>query len=110
MRDKIRNQLKAFRLPGRCAFDKVPEHLHDGMVAYFVDGITPGGFFTAVLCNDLCGAFERGDTHSLNYIRALITYMYQYPPSTCWGSVARMVAWQTVREDSPLTEADWTIL
>ena|SRR5688572_19278118 len=110
MRDKIRNQLRAFRLPGRCAFNKVPEHLHDGIVAYLVDGITPGGFFTAVICNDLRGAFERGDTLSLNHMRAIMAYMYSCPPSVCWGSVERMVAWQRVRECTPLTEADWTIL
>lgn len=110
MRDKIREQLRAFRLQGRSTYNKVPDHLHDGIVAYIVDGIIPGGFFTAVVCNDLRGAFERADQISINYMKAILTYMYCYAPSTCWGSVERMVKWVRLRQGNPLTAADWLIV
>jgi len=34
----------------------IPDHLRDGLVRYFSDGILPGGFLQAVLCNDLAQA------------------------------------------------------
>lgn len=106
MRDKFRKQIRAFAFRGV----KIPEGLHEGIVAYIVDGITPGGFFTAILCNDLRGAFQRADVESLKAIHALIVYMLNNAPSTCWGSVERMVAWQRERQGNPLKEADWLIL
>jgi hypothetical protein len=106
MRDKFRKQIRAFQFRGA----KIPEALHEGIVAYIVDGITPGGFFTAIVCNDLRGAFQRADVESVKAIHALLVYMLNEAPSTCWGSVERMVTWQRERQCKPLTEADWLIV
>lgn len=109
MRGYFKAKLKSFSLPGRNAHGKVPEHLHEGICAYIVDGVTPGGFFNAVVCNDLRGAFERGDLRSVHCLQAIITFMHTQAPASCWGSVERMVTWQRERQGKPLTQADWLI-
>lgn len=40
-------------LLGAIATSEMPMHLRDGLVRYFNDGILPGSFLQAVLCNDL---------------------------------------------------------
>lgn len=111
MHEQFRQKLRTFSLPGRNAHAKIPEYLHEGIVAYICGGITPGGFFTAVVCNDLRGAFQRADHRSHAAIPAIVQFMSQHAPAACWGSTERMVSWQRERSvRGPLTAADWTII
>ena len=41
--------------------DLIPDHMHGAVIRYVEDGIEPGGFLEAVLCNDLKGAVMRAD-------------------------------------------------
>ena len=61
---------------------------------YFRNGTVLGGFLTAVLTNDLRGACERADSENLRNLPAFVAYLYNNAPSDCWGSKAKVEAWQ----------------
>ena len=72
----------------------VPDRLVDGLALYIVEGIRPGHFLTAVLENDLTEAISRGDDDSRAGLVALVTFLYNYAPASCWGSPARVEGWE----------------
>jgi hypothetical protein len=73
----------------------VPHHLRAGLVRYFSDGILPGGFLQAVLCNDLLLAVGRGDPESLDGLVRLVRLLTEHAPWRAWGSKAKVLAWTT---------------
>jgi len=73
----------------------IPHHLRGGLVRYFADGILPGGFMQAVLCNDLTEAVVRGAPGSLFALPALIEFLRWTAPERAWGSRERVLAWTT---------------
>lgn len=70
----------------------VPEHLIDGLALYIARGIRPGGFLEAVISND-SGAFSRVDVNSRHGLFALVSFLYNSAPSTCWGSPLKFQQW-----------------
>lgn len=73
----------------------VPEHLRSGLVRYFADGILPGSFLAAVLCNDLTKAVVRADPFSLHGLEALVTFLIDHAPADAWGSYEAVLGWTT---------------
>jgi hypothetical protein len=73
----------------------VPEHLREGLIRYLADGILPGGFLQAVLCNNLREAIVRGDPFALAGLPALVEYLRGEFPLIAWGSKERVLAWTT---------------
>ena len=73
----------------------VPEHLGGGLVRYFRDGILPGGFLQAVLCNDLRQATRRGDPWALRRLADLVDVLVEVAPAAAWGSRDAVLAWTT---------------
>jgi hypothetical protein len=73
----------------------VPHHLRAGLVRYFSDGILPGGFTQAVLCNDLKQAVGRADPYSTAGLATLVTFLMEHVPARAWGSKAKVLAWTT---------------
>lgn len=73
----------------------VPEYLRGGLVRYLSDGILPGSFLQAVLCNDLTQACVRADPFALAGLAALAEFLIHYAPVIAWGSRARVLAWTT---------------
>ncbi len=71
----------------------------DGIRNYITHGIEPGGFLTAVICNDLCGAVGRADSRNLPNLPAFVGYFYNEAPSPCWGSPAKMDAWLAAKAE-----------
>jgi hypothetical protein len=72
----------------------VPEHLRGGLIRYFVDGLLPGGFLQAVLCNDLTQAFTRAaDVETTFYLPTLVECLLAHAPSAAWGSRDAVRAW-----------------
>ena len=92
--DATREHLVA-ELVGALRDSGIPDHLRDGLVRYFADGILPGGFLQAVLCNNLHEAIGRGDPGSLFALPALVEFLRWRTPAEAWGSVARVRAWTT---------------
>jgi hypothetical protein len=93
--DEQRDELVT-KIVGAIATSHVPEHLREGLVRYFADGILPGGFLQAVLCNDLEGAVHRhcggGAAYTITVIRA---FLIKDAPPDAWGSVTKVLAWTT---------------
>lgn len=73
----------------------IPDHLRGGLVRYFADGILPGGFLQAVLCNDLREAVLRANPGTEHALRPLIAFLTHYAPHTAWGTCDKVLAWTT---------------
>jgi hypothetical protein len=74
----------------------IPEHLRPGLVRYFSDGILPGSFLQAVLCNDLAQAMMRAaDRPTLLALPDLVRYLSTFAPSIAWGSYDAVSGWTT---------------
>ena len=73
---------------------KVPEHIQGAFDRWVSDGIPPGGFVTAVLENDLKGAFGRADSINLEHMQEIVMYCYWELPSDCWGSPEKVKQWR----------------
>ncbi len=64
-------------------------------IDYYVQhGCQPGHFLTAVLENDLVGAFGRADYEAMENLKHIIAYCYNKIPSDCWGSKERVSQWK----------------
>ena len=71
----------------------LPHHMQDGMKDYIEKGYQPGGFLSALLCNNLRQTFERADSINRERIFSFIQFLYSYAPSDCWGSEEKFDKW-----------------
>lgn len=72
----------------------LPVHLRDGINRYVLDGILPGEFLRAVICNDFVMAMMRfGPGLTPNDLRGIAQFMHNEAPALCWGSAAVMRHW-----------------
>lgn len=74
--------------------ESIPEHMREGLRRWVYDGIMPGSFMRAVLCNDLRKAFGYAD--EINQLRLfdIVRFLHNIAPSMCWGSLERMNSWK----------------
>lgn len=70
-----------------------PANMRGGMRRYLEHGIPPGGYLTAVLCNDLMDAMGRADLTSRATMFELTSYLYNDTPMNCRGSKERVKEW-----------------
>jgi hypothetical protein len=70
-----------------------PVHILDSINRYVEHGFEPGSFLTAVLSNDLAGAFNAADSDAEAGLRDIVKYIHWEIPSLCWGSRAKVEAW-----------------
>lgn len=73
----------------------IPERMMGGLARYIAQGIPPGDFLSAVICNDLKEAIGRADDENIRNLPAYVSYLYNKAPSRCWGSSEKMRAWMT---------------
>lgn len=78
-------------------YDLLPEGLRDGVKLYIEDGIKPGSFLTAVVCNDLKESFGRADENSIRRMFDIVSFFYNEVPLNCWGSKKNMETWMQQR-------------
>jgi hypothetical protein len=71
----------------------VPEHLHEGLRRFLVDGILPGHFLRAVLENDLAQAFLRSDPESRAGLHSLVLFLHHDAPADAWGHTYNVRTW-----------------
>ena len=71
----------------------IPDHMMDAINRYVQNHIEPGGFLTAVICNDLVEAVGRADDLNMTLLPAYVNYFYNEAPGACWGSPERMERW-----------------
>lgn len=71
----------------------LPPHMHDAVIAYFVERQRPGDFLSAVLQNDLAGAIVRADEVNFARLREWARFLHNFtPPGSC-GSRENFDAW-----------------
>lgn len=68
----------------------IPGHTQLALSAYVEEGIIPGGFLTAILCNDLFGAVARADALNLSCMGDICKFIYNRLPQGAWGSAEIM--------------------
>ncbi len=71
----------------------VPEHTRDTLVNYIEKGVPIGSFVYAILTNNLSEAFGRADHINSQHIKTIVSWIYNFAPSTCWGSPEKVEAW-----------------
>lgn len=71
----------------------IPGHMHEGLKAYVMKGLPPGGFLTAVLSNDLKEACGKADSINRHAIFQWVQFLHNDAPALCWGSPDRVEAW-----------------
>ena len=71
----------------------IPEHMRAGLRRYIENGIAPGDFLSAVLCNDLREACGRADEHNRHRLFDYIMFLHNYAPIGSWGSAYNFNRW-----------------
>lgn len=79
-------------------FVQLPEYMWRCIVEYLENGYLEDSFLSAIVTNDLKGAFMRADNTNRPIIGAYVDYFYNHTPSLCWGSVEKVKAWIQARE------------
>ena len=71
----------------------IPSRMMGAIERYVNQGIPPGDFLTAVICNDLYEAVGRADEENMANLPAYVHFFYNETPGQCSGSREKMVAW-----------------
>jgi hypothetical protein len=71
----------------------LPGHMVEGVERYLFDGIPPGGFLTAILCNNLKESVKRADTHNILFLKEWAEFMINDLPGTSQGSEKKVKEW-----------------
>lgn len=71
----------------------IPARMEEPLRRYIDNGIKPGDFLTAVICNDFAEICRRADDENLNNLPAYAAYFYNEAPSLAHGSKERMNEW-----------------
>lgn len=83
----------------------IPEHMHGAILRYVENGIPPGSFLEAVLCNQFKEAFQRADSTNIENMKGYAEYVYWYLPSACHGSPTVVAQWIAQRGLKGLEDA-----
>ncbi len=78
----------------------IPERIMVGITNYVNLGISPGGFLTAVIKNDLSGAIGQADEGSMDALRSILGVFYNETPSQCWGSAEKWGRWLAMERET----------
>ena len=84
-----------------------PVHVLDSIDRFVRHRIAPGSFVTAVLSNDLAGAFRTADEDSLRGLRDIMWHIHWEIPGNCHGSKSKVEKWlkRQETESSPSLSA-----
>jgi hypothetical protein len=73
---------------------RVPDHLHDQMEGWLVDGVAPASpFLYAVLRNDLIEAVRRATPIEGAMLAEIVGFLLTDCPPQCFGNSAQVFAW-----------------
>ena len=83
-----------------CHFDgyDMTEQSKESMYNYFVHGLEPGSFMTAVLSNDLFGAASRADFVNRKLLYGYTLWLMNYAPYQSYGSPEAVQGWLNKNE------------
>ena len=71
----------------------MPPHMVEPAVRYIMNGIEPGSFLRAAICNKLVQAFGRADWHNEVAMKKWADVLYNVFPSESWGTEDKYNAW-----------------
>jgi len=66
-------------------YESIPLHMQEAIRHYIFDKASLGNFLTAVICNDLKGAFAYADKENLPLIHLYVEWFYWECPSKLVG-------------------------
>lgn len=72
---------------------QVPAHVMPGLHRYINHHTPVGHFLTAVLSNDLKKAVGRADDENIHNLPAIVAFLYNEAPGSCWGSPEKVKEW-----------------
>lgn len=91
-------------------YEQIPARMQDALRRYVLEGIRPGDFLTAVICNDLRGAIGRADEENSPLLRLYVLWLYNVAPAACWGSPDKMREWMNARaQEKSIAELEASI-
>lgn len=73
----------------------IPEHLQEGLVAYFAERRPTGDFLNACLENDLQDAILRYSGRDLSAVKRIVLFLINDCPAPAWGSPEKVEVWLT---------------
>ncbi len=71
----------------------IPNYMHDGILLYLEHGIKPGSFLYYIICNDLVNSIGSADINNKKSIFQYVDMIYNYFPSSAWGSKEKVEEW-----------------
>jgi len=83
------------RLTAELEKTAIPEYMRASAIGYLT-GTAPyaGGFLTALLENDLCGAVLRADPRNTACLDEWVRFLINHAPSNAWGSPDKVRDWK----------------
>lgn len=73
----------------------IPTYMVGAIERYINQGISPGDFLTAIICNDLKGSVIRADDENMANLPAVVAWFYNEAPNLAWGSEEKMMSWMS---------------
>jgi hypothetical protein len=83
---------------GEIDYTGLPLHMREPARHYLEDRVKPGDFLTAVLENDLVGAFGKADETNKAAMELWAAWLYNECPAAAWGSRGKVMDWLDKRE------------
>lgn len=75
-------------------YTSVPvDYMAGAVQCYIENGLEPGSFMRALLCNDLRGAIARADGMNIARIPHWVVWMENNLPGAAWGSAQNYENW-----------------
>ena len=74
-------------------YSGLPMHMRGAARDYLEHHVLPGEFLTAVLQNDLVGAFGQADSTNTTAMKLWAIWLYNECPNNAWGSPEKVKAW-----------------
>lgn len=75
----------------------IPQYMVPAIKAYIDDGIIPGDFLQAVICNKFSEVCALADDENIRNLAAYAVFFYNEVPGIAWGSKENMIAWNELK-------------
>ena len=88
------------------SIELLPQHMRGGFYRYVLDRIEGGSFMTAVLANDLKGAYQRADHINKLALPQIVEFIVSTLPIGCHGSHEKVQAWLNAEDENTIDEVE----
>ena len=77
----------------KVTYERLPEHMREGVTRYIDDGVPPGTFLTYALANNLAEAYVRADNKNKANMEYWASWLLWECPQEAWGSMEKVEKW-----------------